>query len=298
MEFIVISGMSGAGKSKTASFLEDIGYFVVDNMPVPLIPKFGELCMVGQKYNRAAIVCDIRGGQSFDGLFDALAALEKMGCVYRSLFIEASPETIIKRYKETRRLHPLMREGQSLDTAVRRERVALEPVRQRSEFIIDTTALSTAKLRGEVIRLFGGGELRQAMSVNVTSFGFKYGLPIEADMVFDVRFLPNPFYIAELRYQTGLDKPVQDFVFGYQQTKDFMNYLENLIGFLLPRFVEEGKAALVIAVGCTGGQHRSVAITRALADFIRRKGYDAAENHRDMTRHKLSMTHPQKGVGL
>jgi len=285
VELIVISGMSGAGKSQAASFLEDIGYFVVDNMPAVLIARFGELCMAGQKYDRAAIVCDIRGGQTFDGLFHALTALENMGCDYQILFVEASPETIIKRYKETRRLHPLMREGQSLNAAVRREVIALEPVRKRAAYIVDTTALSTAKLRGEIIRLFGGGKPQQAMNISVTSFGFKYGLPIDADMVFDVRFLPNPFYIAELRRQTGLDKAVLDFLFSYQQTRDFMGYLENLIGFLLPRFVEEGKAALVIAVGCTGGQHRSVAITRALSEFIRRKGYDAAETHRDMTRH-------------
>ena len=284
MEFIVISGMSGAGKSKTASFLEDIGYYVVDNMPAPLIPRFAELCLAGGKYDRVAIVCDIRGGQTFDGLFDALAALSKMGMDYKTLFVEADPATIIQRYKETRRIHPLAREGQSLDAAVHREMAILEPVRKRSEFIIDTTALSTAKLRGEVVRLFGGGEAKRAMSITVTSFGYKYGVPIEADLVFDVRFLPNPFYIAELRHQTGLDKPVRDFVFSYQQTKDFMGYLEALIGFLLPQFVEEGKAALVIAVGCTGGQHRSVAITRALCEFIRQKGYDAAETHRDMTR--------------
>jgi len=287
MEFIVISGLSGAGKSQAASFLEDIGYFVVDNMPAPLIPRFAELCLAGQgKYERAAIVCDIRGGQTFDGLFEALGALERMDFPYQILFMEAGVEAIIKRYKETRRIHPLMREGRSLDAAVNREITVLEPVRRRAQFVINTTALSTAKLRGEVVRLFGAGRPQQAMSVSVISFGYKYGVPIEADLVFDVRFLPNPFYIAELRHQTGLDQPVYDFVFGYQQTRDFMGYLESLIGFLLPQFVEEGKAALVIAVGCTGGQHRSVAVTRALTDFIRQKGYDATENHRDMTRHR------------
>ncbi len=285
MEFVVISGLSGAGKSKAASVLEDVGFFVVDNMPVSLIPKFAELCMAGQaQYDRAAIVCDIRGGQTFDGLFAAMAELERMGCAYKTLFMEASPETIIKRYKETRRRHPLAQGNTTLEEAVSRERTILAPVRARAEYIVDTTALSTAKLRGEILRLFGQGGPQQAMSVSVTSFGFKYGIPIEADLVFDVRFLPNPFYIAELRHLTGLDAPVYDFVFGYQQTKDFMTYLERLIGFLLPLYVEEGKAALVIAVGCTGGQHRSVAVTRALAEFIRRKGYAASENHRDMTR--------------
>lgn len=285
MEFIVISGLSGAGKSQVASFLEDIGYFVVDNMPAALIPKFAELCMAGQaKYDRTAIVSDIRGGQTFDGLFSALSALTEMGCAYQILFVEASAETIIKRYKETRRLHPLARNGRSLHEAVHQERTILEPVRNRAEYIVDTSALSTAKLRGEILRIFGSGGSHPIMNISVISFGFKYGIPIEADLVFDVRFLPNPFYITEFRPKTGLDPDVFDFIFGYQQTKDFMTHLENLIGYLLPQFVEEGKTALVIAIGCTGGQHRSVAVTKALADFIRQKGYDASENHRDMTR--------------
>nr|WP_317324430.1 RNase adapter RapZ [uncultured Flavonifractor sp.] len=285
MDFIIISGLSGAGKSKAASFLEDIGFYVVDNIPAPLIPRFAELCMANPaRYSRVALVTDIRGGQTFDGLFSALGALQKMGCDYKILFVEAGVETIIKRYKETRRSHPLAGSAHSLDEAVRMERAVLAPVRQRAEYIIDTSALSTAKLRGEVLRLFGHGGDTPEMSVSVTSFGFKYGIPIEADLVFDVRFLPNPYYIAELRHQTGLDEGVYDFVFGYRQTTEFMSYLENLIGFLLPLYVAEGKAALVIAVGCTGGQHRSVAITHALSEFIKQKGYQATENHRDMTR--------------
>ena len=226
MEFIIISGLSGAGKSKVASFLEDIGFYVVDNMPAPLMPKFAELCMAGPgRYDRVALVTDIRGGQTFDGLFDALHELHRMGCAYKILFVEASVETIIKRYKETRRMHPLSSTSRSLDEAVRQERTVLAPVRQRAEYIIDTSALSTAKLRGEVLRLFGDGGSTPAMSVSVISFGFKYGIPIEADLVFDVRFLPNPYYIAELRHQTGLDEGVYSFVFGYQQTKDFMAHL-------------------------------------------------------------------------
>ncbi len=285
MELILISGLSGAGKSKAASFLEDMGFYVVDNLPAPLIPKFAELCMAQPgRYDRVALVTDIRGGQTFEGLFDALEALHQMGCEYKILFVEAGVETIIKRYKETRRIHPLASSYRSLDEAVRQERTVLAPVRQRAEYIIDTSALSTAKLRGEVLRIFGKGTDTPAMSVNVISFGFKYGIPIEADLVFDVRFLPNPYYIAELRRQTGLDDGVYNFVFGYQQTRDFMTHLENLMGFLLPQYVEEGKTVLVIAVGCTGGQHRSVAVTKALADFIKQKGYQATENHRDMTR--------------
>ena len=285
MRFILISGLSGAGKSKAASFLEDMGYYVADNQPAPLIPKFAELCMAGQgQYQKVALVTDIRGGQTFDGLFDALDQLRDMGCAYQILFVEASLETIIKRYKETRRSHPLAKAGRSLAEAVALERTALEPVRKRAEYVLDTSALSTAKLRGEMLRLFGEGDGKPAMSVSVISFGFKNGIPLEADLVFDVRCLPNPYYIAELRPQTGLDAGVRDFVFGYQQTRDLMVHLEGLLSFLLPLYVEEGKTALVIAVGCTGGHHRSVAVTRALADFIRQKGYNASESHRDMTR--------------
>ena len=285
MRFILISGLSGAGKSKAASFLEDMGYYVADNLPAPLIPKFAELCMAGQgQYQKVALVTDIRGGQTFEGLFEALEALQDLGCAYRILFVEAGEETIIKRYKETRRSHPLAKAGRSLAEAVALERTALEPVRKRAEYVLDTSALSTAKLRGEMLRLFGEGDGKPAMSVSVISFGFKNGIPLEADLVFDVRCLPNPYYIAELRPQTGLDAGVRDFVFGYQQTRDLMVHLEGLLSFLLPLYVEEGKTALVIAVGCTGGHHRSVAVTRALADFIRQKGYNASESHRDMTR--------------
>lgn len=285
MEFIIISGLSGAGKSKTASIMEDMGFYVVDNLPAALIPRFAQLCMASQgQYDRVALVTDIRGGQTFDGLFEALDALHQLGCAYKILFVEARDDAIIKRYKETRRAHPLAKNGRSLEETVQLERNALSPVRARAEYIIDTTALSTAKLRGEVLRLFGDGQVQRSMSISVISFGFKYGIPIEADLVFDVRFLPNPYYLTELRHQTGLDDGVYNFVFGYQQTKDFMAHLESMLNFLLPLYLEEGKTALVIGIGCTGGQHRSVAITRALADFIKQKGYNATENHRDMTR--------------
>lgn len=284
MEILIISGLSGAGKSKAASFLEDMGFYIVDNMPAAMILKFAEFCAgSSSRYDRVALVYDVRTASSFTELFDVLDKLKTVGAC-RMLFLEAAPETIIKRYKETRRIHPLAGASRSLDEAVRQERTVLAPVRQRAEYIIDTSALTNAKLRGEVLRIFGGGADTPAMSVNVISFGFKYGIPIEADLVFDVRFLPNPYYIAELRHQTGLDDGVYSFVFGYQQTRDFMTHMEHLMGFLLPQYVEEGKTVLVIGVGCTGGQHRSVAITRALAEFIRRKGYPATENHRDMTR--------------
>ena len=285
MKFLIVSGMSGAGKSKAASILEDFGFYCVDNMPVALIPNFAEICMANQgKYEKVALVTDVRGGETFDKLFESLSKLEQMGCPYEILFVEASPETIVHRYKESRRKHPLSSGFMPIEEAVRNERQVLKSVRDRANYIIDTTALSTAKLRDQLRKLFASGEPAAQMSVNVVSFGYKYGIPIEADLVLDVRFLPNPFYIDELRHTCGLDQEVYDFVFQFQQTQDFMKYLERLIAFLLPLYNEEGKSVLVIAVGCTGGQHRSVAVTKALAEFIRRKGYQASESHRDMTR--------------
>lgn len=285
MKFLIVSGMSGAGKSKAASILEDFGFYCVDNMPVALIPNFAEICMANQgKYEKVALVTDVRGGETFDKLFESLSKLEQMGCPYEILFVEASPETIVHRYKESRRKHPLSSGFMPIEEAVRNERQVLKSVRDRANYIIDTTALSTAKLRDQLRKLFASGEPAAQISVNVVSFGYKYGIPIEADLVLDVRFLPNPFYIDELRHKCGLDQEVYDFVFQFQQTQDFMKYLERLIAFLLPLYNEEGKSVLVIAVGCTGGQHRSVAVTKALAEFIRRKGYQASESHRDMTR--------------
>lgn len=285
MEFIIVSGLSGAGKTKVATFMEDMGFYCVDNLPAPLIPPLAQLCMANQgKYERVAVVTDIRGGQTFDGLFAALDELTAMKCQYKIFFVEADNATIIKRYKETRRTHPLEKNGRTLPQAVEEERRALEPVRRRAEYIVDTTALPTAKLRGEVLRMLGQKDGAPAMTVSVISFGFKYGIPLEADLVFDVRCLPNPFYIAELKEQTGLDEGVRSFLDGYQQTADLIAHLQELLGFLLPLYVEEGKTALVIAVGCTGGKHRSVRITRALAEFVRQKGYAGSENHRDMTR--------------
>lgn len=286
MEFLVVSGLSGAGKSTVMSILEDSGFFCVDNLPPVLIPKFAEVCLAGAgSYERVAMVCDIRGGEKFDGLFESLDALREMKFDYKILYVEADTETIINRYKETRRSHPLMGGGVGLTEAVERERAAMKPVRDRADYIIKTTNLSTKKLRGQLLDMLApSGQRRNELSISVTSFGFKYGIPLEADMVFDARFLPNPFYVQELRGQTGLDAGVRDYVFQYPQTEEFMERLRGLIAFLLPHFEEEGKSALVIAVGCTGGRHRSVAVTHALAEYIRELGYEAGETHRDMTR--------------
>lgn len=285
MEILIISGLSGAGKSKAASFLEDMGFYIVDNMPAAMILKFAEFCAgASSRYQRVALVYDVRTADSFTELFGVLDQLKAMEGVCRMLFLEASPETIIKRYKETRRRHPLREGVDSLEEAVHREAELMEPVKERADFVIDTSYLSTAQLRGELLKIFGDPLEKGGMAVSVISFGFKHGLPMEADLVFDVRFMPNPFYIQELRSLTGLDKPVADYVFGFQQTKDFLAKLENLLAFSLPLYAEEGKTQLVIAVGCTGGHHRSVAVTHALTEFIRGQGYQVTENHRDMTR--------------
>ena len=285
MEILIISGLSGAGKSRAASFLEDMGFYIVDNMPAAMILKFAEFCAGGsQRYNKVALVYDVRTANSPTELFDVLDALKHSGGECSLLFLEAEPETIIKRYKETRR-HPLMKQADSLEKAVLEERDMMAPLRQRADYIIDTTHLSTAQLRGELLRNFGSGTAeKEGMSVSVTSFGFKHGLPMEADLVFDVRFMPNPYYIQELREKTGLDREVSDYVFSFQQTHDYMAKLRDLLAFTLPLYAEEGKTELVIAVGCTGGHHRSVAVTHALAGDIRDLGYRVRENHRDMNR--------------
>ena len=285
MEILIISGLSGAGKSKAASFLEDMGFYIVDNMPAAMILKFAEFCAGGNgRYDRVALVYDVRTASSFTELFDVLDTLRAMEGACRMLFLEAEPEVIIKRYKETRRRHPLADQTDSLEEAVRRERELMQPVRERADYIINTSRTSTAQLRGELLRLFGDPEEKGGMTVSVTSFGFKYGLPLDADLVFDVRFMPNPFYIEELRPRTGLDQAVNDYVFSFQQTQDYLKRLKDLLAFSLPLYAEEGKTSLVIAVGCTGGHHRSVAVTHTLAEFIGSQGYQVSENHRDMNR--------------
>ena len=285
MEILIISGLSGAGKSKAASFLEDMGFYIVDNMPAAMILKFAEFCAGGNdRYDRVSLVYGVGAASSFTELFDVPDKLKAMDAVCRMLFLEASPETIIKRYKETRRRHPLAAGADSLEDAVEKELALMAPVKERADFVIDTSRLSTAQLRGELLRLFDQEGEKGGMTVSVLSFGFKYGLPMEADLVFDVRFMPNPFYIEDLRHQTGLDKAVADYVFHFPQTQDYMKRLEDLLAFSLPLYAEEGKTSLTIAVGCTGGHHRSVAVTHALAGFIREQGYQALENHRDMMR--------------
>lgn len=285
VEFVIISGLSGAGKSRAASVMEDLGYFCVDNLPVPLIPKFAELGMGGNgEYDRVVLVTDIRGGTNFEGLFQALDRLKAMKCGYRILFMDASDATIIKRYKETRRAHPLGDECASLEQAIELERKVLAPVRERADWVVDTTGLTLGQLRSKLLSLFSKGSEEGKMEVHVMSFGFKHGVPMEADLVFDVRFLPNPYYVQELRSLTGLDEGVRDYVFSSPQSDEFLKKLIDFVTYLLPRYAEEGKTALVIAIGCTGGHHRSVAIAHALAQAIASQGFPVNESHRDMGR--------------
>lgn len=282
MEFLIISGMSGAGKSLTADILEDMGYYCVDNMPVALLPRFAELCRAaGGKYERVALVTDVREGESLSQLFATLDGLWSTGLEYRILFVEADVQTLVRRYKSSRRRHPLMSPGDSIEDAIARETAVLEPVRERADYIINTTGLTTAALQSRIAGLLSLSRERQ-LAVTVTAFGYKYGLPLDADLVLDVRFLPNPYYVEELRPLSGLDAPVYGFVLGSEGAQRFMELLEPLLGFLLPRYTEEGKYTLNIAVGCTGGRHRSVAVARAVADALTRGGADVALSCRDL----------------
>jgi len=283
VELLIISGLSGGGKSRTVDTLEDLDFYCVDNMPVALLPRFAELCTAAcGRYERVALVTDIRERASFDELFQALDALKELGCDYKILFVEASLPAIVQRYKETRRRHPLLTPGDTVENAVKREIEMMSRIREKADYIIDTTNLSLGMLQSKLYSIFISPSEDRHLSVTVISFGFKYGIPIEADLVFDVRFLPNPFYIKELRSKTGLDDEVKDFLGQYEDTRELMRHLGGLVDFLMPRYVEEGKYSLTIGVGCTGGRHRSVAVAEMLAEHIRKSGCDARVVNRDI----------------
>lgn len=285
MEILVISGLSGSGKSRVASYLEDIGYYIVDNLPAEMMVVFADFCAASKgRYDRVALVYDVRTGEPAQKLIDALERMKSSGINCRMLFLEADTQSIINRYKETRRSHPLAEAGTTVAQALQKERILLQPVRDHADYVLDTSGFSTSKLHAEILNLFGDATLEDGMHVNVLSFGFKNGIPVEADLVMDVRFMPNPYYIEELKRKTGLDDAVRDYVFSFSQTNDFMKRLKDMLSFLLPLYSEEGKSVLVLAIGCTGGHHRSVAITHALAEFIQQAGYPVTEIHRDITR--------------
>ncbi|MCI6999621.1 MAG: RNase adapter RapZ [Clostridiales bacterium] len=285
MEILVISGLSGSGKSRVASYLEDIGYYIVDNLPAEMMVVFADFCAASKgRYDRVALVYDVRTGEPAQKLIDALERMKSSGINCRMLFLEADTQSIINRYKETRRSHPLAEAGATVAQALQKERILLQPVRDHADYVLDTSGFSTSKLHAEILNLFGDATLEDGMHVNVLSFGFKNGIPVEADLVMDVRFMPNPYYIEELKRKTGLDDAVRDYVFSFSQTNDFMKRLKDMLSFLLPLYSEEGKSVLVLAIGCTGGHHRSVAITHAMAEFIQQAGYPVTEIHRDITR--------------
>lgn len=283
MEFVIVTGMSGAGKSRAVAALEDIGYYCVDNMPPKLLPKFAELCLQSEdKLSRVAMVVDVRGGQMFDDLFEGLAALRSMGGDYRILFLDCDDQVLARRYKETRRQHPLISDMiTTVHDAITAERVMLKSLLDRANYRIDTTHLSTSQLKEQVTDLFLG-DTTKAMMVQCLSFGFKYGYPSEADLVFDVRCFPNPFYIPELKQKTGLDKEVRDFVLDNEETQGFIRRLYDLIDYLLPLYRNEGKSQLVVAIGCTGGKHRSVTLAEELAGHIAKDGTKVTVSHRDI----------------
>ena len=285
MYFLIVSGMSGAGKSRAVATFEDLGYYCVDNLPIALIPRFAEICLAAtERYERVALVTDVRAGGDFQQLFDSLDSIKSMGCDYRILFLDTDTPTLIRRFKETRRKHPLMEKGVPMTAAIEKERNMLSALRNRADFVVDTTGLSAAGLRERLLALFSGTDNGGAFEVIVQSFGFKYGIPPESDLVFDVRFLPNPYYEMSLREKNGTDPDVRECVFQGGTADALMGHLTTMIDFLLPRYMAEGKSNLIISIGCTGGKHRSVAIAEALSEHLRGRDYGVVTMHRDYQR--------------
>ena len=283
MEFLIITGLSGAGKSRAADVLEDLDYYCVDNMPVAMIPRFAEFCAATQgRYEKVALVTDVREKDGFGELLSTLDELRQSEITCRILYMDADVPTLIRRYKESRRPHPLAVPGGTVEDAIRRETALLAPVKERADFVVNTKGLTLGRLQNRLFELLCGGEKKRAIDVTVMSFGYKHGLPTEADLVFDARFLPNPFYVDELREKSGLDLPVKEYVFSFQQTRTFMEKLEEMLEFLLPLYIEEGKLSLTVAIGCTGGRHRSVAIAAALHDHLVAKGVPSINVNRDI----------------
>ena len=283
MEFLIITGLSGAGKSRAADVLEDLDYYCVDNMPVALIPRFAEFCAATKgRYEKVALVTDVREKDGFGELLSTLDELRQSEITCRILYMDADVPTLIRRYKESRRPHPLAVPGGTVEDAIRRETALLAPVKERADFVVNTKGLTLGRLQNRLFELLCGGEKKRAIDVTVMSFGYKHGLPTEADLVFDARFLPNPFYVDELREKSGLDLPVKEYVFSFQQTRTFMEKLEEMLEFLLPLYIEEGKLSLTVAIGCTGGRHRSVAIATALNDHFIAKGIPSINVNRDI----------------
>lgn len=284
-DIIVITGMSGAGRTEAMHAFEDLGYYVIDNLPPALIPTLAELVGINSGIGRhLAIVCDLRSQGLFDEVFDVLQLLTEAEISSALVFLDATDESLRRRYSSVRRRHPLAREGEATIDAIRRERKMLESVRERSTYVIDTTGMRPGTLRKRMAELFSELSDQQRLAVNVFSFGFKYGMPEEADLLIDVRFLPNPFYNPEMRNLNGLDELVSSFVLGQTQTQHFLESWYALLDTVMPGYVAEGKSQLSIAVGCTGGQHRSVTLASATARHLAEQGYHVNLSHRDLPR--------------
>ena len=285
MNFLIVTGLSGAGKSMAVNALEDIGFFCIDNIPVALLPRIVDFALQGEnQLSRVAVVMDVRGVRSIEQLKAALDDLDAKKIDYDILFLDANDSVIQRRYKETRRQHPItISEKVPITEAIAKERKLLQPLREKAKYVIDTSLLSAAQNRERVCSLFlDKGE--SPMELMVVSFGFKYGIPIDADLVFDVRFLPNPFYVPELKHKTGLDQEVVDFVMGHPEAQELLRRYENFLQYALPLYVKEGKSQLTIAVGCTGGKHRSITFARKLAEYCTSLGYEPGVQHRDAVR--------------
>jgi len=282
MRFVIVTGISGAGRSQAIKCMEDMGFFCVDNLPPALIPKFAEICVQNRgKIDKIALVIDIRGGELFNDLITSLNTLKELNLPYEILFLEASDEVLIKRYKETRRLHPLAPEGR-LIKGIDEERRILKDIKNKANHIIDTSNLTPRQLKEEISKIFVSGRNFKGLIISIISFGFKYGIPIDCDLVFDVRFLPNPFYIESMKNLTGENDTVIDYVLGCKEAKVFLEKLIDLIEFLIPNYIKEGKSQLVIGIGCTGGKHRSVVIANYLYGNLLEKQHSVIIDHRDI----------------
>lgn len=276
--------MSGAGKSSALKMLEDVGYFCVDNLPTRLLCRFAELTLdKTANISNVALGIDIRSGASIDEFLEELKKVNEMGVKFEILFLNASNRILIKRYKETRRNHPLARNGR-IEDGIEKEREAVDVLKKHADYVIDTSKLLTRELKAEIDRIFVREEEYANFNVAVVSFGFKFGIPADVDLVFDVRFLPNPYYDLSLRPLTGNDRPIQEFVMKHEESRVFLEKLEDMLKFLIPNYIKEGKYNLVIGIGCTGGKHRSVTITNALAEKLKQLAYPVKVEHRDITR--------------
>lgn len=286
-KLLIVTGMSGAGKTRALQSLEDMGYYCIDNLPPVLIPKFTELCYQGgDRVSHVALVVDIRGGEFFDALHDALQSLKDMQIDYNILFMEADDKVLVSRYKESRRNHPLSVGGRIM-TGLKKERDMLSDLRDQATYIIDTSNMKAAELKDFLKSKFFQKQAYSRMTVSVVSFGFKYGIPMDADMMWDVRFLPNPFYIEEFRHKTGRVPAVSEYINNFEVTKEFKEKYFDVMKFLIPQYEQEGKSQCVIAVGCTGGMHRSVNMAEALGHFLTEEGHRVVIEHRDMYKNQV-----------